>query len=262
MTRPKSAFWIPILLLISSPLAQSTAGSRMEHRLDPAKLQDGDILFIRSHSPRSDTIAKLTHSKFTHCGIVFRVNGDWKIYEGAGRQTAYLSLNDWQDDESPQDDAGHVINYEPVSVRRLKDLRSWSNQEKAKKLATLQSEAKKLHETCYDLAFAWNNHYEPKRGDCVYKETGSKEYVYCSELVYKAFERAFGVKLAAPKTIKSYHLDEKAIAFLNCDEARSERGGKNYNPNELVVSPQDLFVSDKLEAVDAEAKSVTTKSHK
>jgi hypothetical protein len=44
---------------------------------------------------------------------------------------------------------------------------------------------------------------------------------------------------ATPKTIGSYHLDQVAITFLNGEKARMERGGRDYDPNEPVVSPHD-----------------------
>jgi hypothetical protein len=73
-----------------------------------SKLREGDIVFIRSRSGNASLIAKLSNIEatddtgkpgdetferadrvFTHCGIVFRKNGEWMVYEGAGRGKFY-----------------------------------------------------------------------------------------------------------------------------------------------------------------------------
>ena len=148
-------------------------------------------------------------------------------------------MDKWQDVESLHDGPGHVTTLEASSVRRLKEMDRWPADDKAKHVAALKLEAKKLHETCYDLGFAWNNHYVLKGDKCVYtSNSADKEYVYCSELIQKAFERALNISLVTPKTIGTYHLDQAAIAFLNGEKARMERGDKDYDPNEPVVSPR------------------------
>src|SRR3954454_23018975 len=68
-----------------------------KHRLDTTKLEEGDILFIRSHSANADAIAKVTKSDFTHCGIAFKEGQTWRVREGAGMHSTYLDIDHWQD---------------------------------------------------------------------------------------------------------------------------------------------------------------------
>src|SRR4051794_39269938 len=63
-----------------------------------ARLRDGDIVFIESHSERATAIKELTGSDLTHCGIVFNENGKWMVYEGQGRGSL-LTIQKWQTQE-------------------------------------------------------------------------------------------------------------------------------------------------------------------
>lgn len=216
------------------------------------KLEDGDIVFIESNSDNAEAIKALTKSTLTHCGIVFREGeglDGLKVYEGAGRGE-YLTIRTWQVRESKDKNKPSAI-----YVRRLKN--------RAVRLTPviegLKTAAKALHETKYDKGFAWKN---------TYTENGTtKEYVYCSELVWKAYDRATKEKihLGSLHRIDKYITDAKpeekesvkAIlkAKLNNDISRPYRkspahpNGEDYKPDELAISPQEVFESDELEPV-------------
>ena len=199
------------------------------------KLNEGDLIFIRSHSDNAPDIAALTGSQLTHCGIVFREKGKWIVLEGAGRGEV-LSLPRWQEKES----GDHAL--EPIFVRRLQNAITLLAGDNLKKLRT---EATRLHDTRYDFAFAWSN---------TYQEDGTKkEFVYCSELLYKAYDGAFGVKLGAPHPMRDYIAAlpaakvEAIVLKLNTNEkARHCRGGKDFDPEDLIISPQDVYASSLL----------------
>jgi hypothetical protein len=71
----------------------------------------------------------------------------------------------------------------------------------------------------YDLYFEW-----------------SDERIYCSELVWKVFERGAGVRLGALQTIADFDLSHPAV------QAKvKERYGDNVPLDELVVSPVAIF---------------------
>jgi hypothetical protein len=172
-----------------------------KHRLDTTKLEPGDILSIRSHTPNADAIAEVTKSDFIHCGIVFKGGEVWRVREGAGMHSEYLDVDHWQDKESKHGKDEHgkdvIVKYEPITVCRVIALATLPKPEKDSKLQTLRDKAKKLHETFYDSGFAWNNHYTVQGEEDRFSENpNDPEYVYCSELVYKAFESAYGIKLA------------------------------------------------------------------
>ena len=245
---------IPLsLLLFATSYAQKPTASENKHRVDTSKLQDGDLVFIRSHSGNAKAISDVTHSDFTHCGIVFNENGIWRVREGAGRHTDYVDLNQWQDKESTDYKTKKIGKYEPISVRRLIASKTWSNEERTKNIKKLRDEAQKLHETYYDSGFAWNNHYVVQNGkDQFSPNANDKEYVYCSELIYKTFDRALGVKLGDLKTIGNYTLTDEAKTILNYPRGMECRGNKHYSLDEQVISPQDVYTSQFLESVNVE----------
>lgn len=66
----------------------------------------------------------------------------------------------------------------------------------------------------YDLAFKFNN-----------------DKYYCSELIYDIYKDQFGIQLATPKPIKSYHI-------FGLGKLMKRRG---MDPNQKVVAPCDLL---------------------
>jgi Permuted papain-like amidase enzyme, YaeF/YiiX, C92 family len=140
--------------------------------------------------------------------------------------------------------------YEPIPVCRVSALATLPKQEKESKLQKLRDEAKKLHETYYDSGFAWNNHYTLLGGEDQFSDNpDDNECVYCSELVYKAFDRAFGIKLGTVHKIKDYPLTDTAKKILDYPRGQHCRGEKDFDPNEDAIAPQDIFKSPELEKV-------------
>ena len=69
--------------------------------------------------------------------------------------------------------------------------------------------------------------------------------MYCSELVYIIYKEQFGVELCKPRPVSDYHT-------YGLDNAMRSR---NIDSEQLVVSPSDLYESDKLWC----PRSMTTK---
>jgi hypothetical protein len=208
-------------------------------------LKEGDLVFVQSHTENAAQITQVTGSRLTHCGIVFGSSEGWVVFEGAG-QPEFRSLEKWQKEEAD----GHV---EPVYVHRLKNRDEILT---ADKLKSLRDEASKLHKTNYDFAFAWNNSYVENRGR---RDEVTKEYVYCSELLYKAFERALGLRLGTPHAIKDYYAglpeqDADKIKAKLKDDPRAQRcrNGNAFNPEDPAISPVEVFASELLEDVKNE----------
>jgi hypothetical protein len=147
---------------------------------DFTRLKDGDIVFIESNSKRAPAIKALKGSILTHCGIVFQDNGKGIVYEGARNPGVYSELGKWTVRESGE--GKHPI------VPRLTDQARLTA-----KLADLRKRAKELHDTSYDIGFAWKN-----------RDGKGTEYIYCSELVWKAFNDAIGVELGKPHPLSDY----------------------------------------------------------
>jgi hypothetical protein len=245
----KNSVALFVLALFVSVAASFTASAQPPPQpplTDFKKLKDGDIVFIESNSERAPVIKALTGSSLTHCGIVFQDKPNhWIVYEGAGRPVGeYSDLDSWIGRESGKGKKN------PIYVRRLKDREA----RLSSKLGALQTRAKQLHDTSYDSGFAWAN-----------KDSGGKEYIYCSELVWKAFNDAVQVALNKPHPLEGYILktpDDKARTpddqkdvkaafeyYLNSSDAKDHRNGQPYQSSELAISPAEVFKSTESEAV-------------
>lgn len=76
----------------------------------------------------------------------------------------------------------------------------------------------------YDVYFAWDD----------------KEW-YCSELVYKLYQRRANIELCALKPLKVYDLSHPYVK-----EIMQPRYGNNIPYDSLMVAPSDLWTSDLL----------------
>jgi hypothetical protein len=208
------------------------------------KLRDGDLVFIASSSKRAKLIETLTHSKFSHCGVVFLdAQGKPQVYEGAGANSdVHKPIEQWRKDESTPYGGRPDSPLHPVYVRRLVTGLTQDQLNKVK------SEAAKLHHTKYDFAFYMGDPEDNLAG---------REYIYCSELLYRAFQ-SVGVLLGEPRRFSFYRAQAGQNAGLmdstmNCAEARNLRNPpRDYSPDEFVISPQDVYSSEKLRDVNDE----------
>lgn len=69
----------------------------------------------------------------------------------------------------------------------------------------------------------------------------SDEKIYCSELVYKMYKNALNIELCMVKTFKDYDLSNPLVK-----EKLKDKFGKEIPMDEKIVSPGDLFDSEKL----------------
>jgi hypothetical protein len=234
----RTSLSLSVLLIAASSFGQSP---QQKPLTDFSKLKDGDLVFIESSTNRAEAIKKLSKSIFSHCGIVFIKDNVRVVYEGAGRGAGKPhSIEEWQKIEStPAGENQKPDNpLHPIYARRLPTLTN---------VQALKDKATELHHTSYDNAFQFGN-----------KDGEAKEYIYCSELNFLAFN-AIGVELGTPRAFKDYYtafgnkpekiqkVKEMMEAELNSDRAKARRSppGK-YNENDLVIAPVDVFLSDKL----------------
>ncbi len=222
---------------------------------DFSKLKDGDMVFIESSTTRADAIKKLSKSIFSHCGIVFKKGDKTLVYEGAGRQKSDpVTIQEWQIVESTPagESAPPPSKYHPVYARRHAGLTN-------DQVAALKAKAEELHHTKYDHAFQFGNTYTEK-------ENGTPKeysYIYCSELNYLAF-KSIGIELGTPKAFKDYYtvfgngqaeIDKvKAMMKKELNDKARAREVRNppdtdFNENDTVISPADVYRSTKLEDV-------------
>jgi hypothetical protein len=177
------------------------------------QLRDGDIIFQTSRSAQSIAIQKSTHSKYSHMGIIFFRNGKPYVYE-AIKTVQYTPLNKW----IARGDGGHYI------VKRLRD---------ADRILTpnavtqLRHVAKKFQGRPYDLTFEW-----------------SDDRIYCSELVWKIYDRGIGVLVGRLQKLRDFDLSDPIVKAK-----MQERYGNKVPMDETVISPGEMFFSKLLVVV-------------
>ena len=173
---------------------------------------DGDIIFQSSQSNQSKAIEQATNSPYSHVGIIFIKNGKPYVFEAASK-VIYTPLDKWIN-------RGKNKKY---VIKRLKN-HPLSQQE----ITSLKQVAHKFENKPYDIWFGWDD-----------------KYIYCSELVWKIYNRALKLKIGQLQTIKDFNLSSPAVK-----QKLKERYGNNIPYQETVISPVAIFNSPLLSTVD------------
>lgn len=177
------------------------------------KIQDADIIFQTSESSQCEAVRIATNSKFSHCGIIYKINGDLFVFE-AVQPVKLTPLSDW---------INHGKDHKFV-VKRLK------NADKVLNEATLQKMkdySQKFMGKEYDAYFDWTD-----------------TRIYCSELVWKIYKNGANIELSKLKELKDFNLTDKRVQKI-----LKERYGNNIPLEEKVVAPSDLVDSDLLKTI-------------
>jgi hypothetical protein len=174
-------------------------------------LQEGDIVFQQSVSPQCAAIRAATGSVWTHVGIVIRDQGQWAVLE-AVEPVRITPIADWM--------ARSSVN----EVRRLgAETAVWD----AEALTALHDMAAKWLNRHYDMGFAW-----------------SDDELYCSELVYKIYDRILHVQVGTLKPLKEYDLSSPVVQRI-----LRERYGDEIPYEEWMIAPGAMYDSPLLEKV-------------
>ena len=173
---------------------------------------DGDVIFQSSQSNQSKAIEQATNSPYSHVGIIFIKNGKPYVFEAASK-VIYTPLDKWIN-------RGKNKTY---VIKRLKN-HPLSQQE----ITSLKQVAHKFENKPYDIWFGWDD-----------------KYIYCSELVWKIYNRALKLKIGQLQTIKDFNLSSPVVK-----QKLKERYGNNIPYQETVISPVAIFNSPLLITVD------------
>ena len=173
-------------------------------------LMDGDILFQISTSGQGKAIQLATKSPYSHCGILFKENKEWMVFEGVQPVKKTL-LSEWIN----RGDGHHFVS------KRHKHAASLLTSDVKEKM---KDEAKKLVGKNYDLTFEWND-----------------DRIYCSELVYKIYQRGAGVSVGTLQKLQDFNLNSPVVRAK-----LKERYGNNIPLNETVISPGAIFADSNL----------------
>ncbi|MDH5673711.1 MAG: YiiX family permuted papain-like enzyme [Myxococcales bacterium] len=177
------------------------------------KLQDGDIIFQASRSAQSLAIQRATGSRYSHMGVIFNRDGRPQVFE-ASATVRETPLKKW----IARGQDGHFV------VKRLKSAKTSLTVEK---LVAARKLAGSFRGKRYDLTFEW-----------------SDRRIYCSELVWKLYNRVLGVKIGKLQRLREFNLDDPAVR-----KKLKERYGDAVPLEEPVISPASMFDSELLEEV-------------
>jgi hypothetical protein len=175
-------------------------------------VRDGDIVFQTSHSTQSAAIQKATHSPYSHMGLILFRDGKPYVLEAIG-PVKYTPLVEW----IARGIGGKCV------VKRLRDARAITPQAVEK----LREAAQALEGKPYDLAFGW-----------------SDDRIYCSELVWKVYNRALGIDIGQLQPLRTLDLSDPSVRVkLN------ERYGEKLPLDEPVITPAAMFNASTLKTV-------------
>jgi len=195
-----------------------------KHRLKNAKeevrqlterdeVRSGDLIFQTSLSGQSKAIQIATRSKYSHCGLVFKDGGSFYVVE-AVQPVKRTPLDKW----IARGEGGKYV------IKRL------VNANQVVTPATL-ARMKQIGESFlgknYDGTFEW-----------------SDDKMYCSELVWKIYQRATGIEIGALQKLRDFDLTDAAVK-----SKLKERYGDKIPANEIVISPASMFDSELLTTI-------------
>jgi len=190
------------LLLVAALMTSAAARSQA--------LQDGDIVFQTSRSEQSLAVQQATGSKYSHMGIIIYRGKQPFVFEAAGH-VQYTPLGTWVS----RGVGGHFV---------AKRLDTTAGGLSAADIERLRRTAAAFEGRPYDLTFEW-----------------SDDRIYCSELVWKIYDRALGIRLAELQQIQDFNLQAPAV-----QTKLHERYGSSIPLHEPVISPAAIFASRSL----------------
>ena len=173
------------------------------------EFKNGDIVFQTTNSDQCKAIQLATHSPNSHCGIIFKHQNQWQVLEAIG-PTKWTSLDEWIE---------HGIDGKIV-VKRLKNAKELSEEEEKK----MKNLGMSLLGKDYDFSFDWDD-----------------DKIYCSELVWKLYDRGAGIQVGILKKMKDFDLSHSAVQTM-----LAERYGDHIPYEEIVIPPSSIFESDNL----------------
>jgi len=176
-------------------------------------VRDGDIIFHTSRSSQSVAIQRASGSPYSHMGVVFFRGGHPFVLEAVST-VRYTPIEQWIDRGAGRhfvvkrlDNAATVLT--PAAVARLKRA------------------GEAFLGRPYDLTFEW-----------------SDDRIYCSELVWKAYDRALGVHVGKLQKLRDFNLADRVVRAK-----MRQRYGDHIPLEEPVISPASMFDSPALVTV-------------
>lgn len=179
------------------------------------EFQDGDLIFQTSRSSQSDAIQLATQSTYSHCGIIYKYGQDYQVFE-AVQPVKLTPLDRW----IARGQQGKYV------VKRLKNADEVLTSEALAKMKTI---GEGFNGKDYDLTFEW-----------------SDDKIYCSELIWKVYQRATGIEIGKLEQLRDFDLTHEVVK-----QKMKARYGNKIPLDETVISPAAIFDSELLITVSA-----------
>ncbi len=204
--------WLPsfISILLTIKMSKILILTVILSGLSPAlyaqsTFQTGDIIFHISKSQQSLSIQKATHSPYSHMGMIVNKNNQTWVLE-AIQPVQYTTLNQWI---ARGENAHYVVKRlkQPLNVRQ--------------KTKLVQNAEKYLGKP-YDIYFEWDD-----------------RAIYCSEIVWKAYQHALGIELSPLQQLKQFDLKQNEVQRL-----MRQRYGQNIPLNEQVIALRPFMIQN------------------
>jgi hypothetical protein len=215
------------VVVIGVALTLSCKGSDGSRRLDrkiqaqpaasagAARLQDGDLVFHESTSRQSEMVRALTESRWTHMGVIFNEPTGPVVLEAVS-PVQRTPLQQWIGRGRDR----HYV------VKRLREADSRLS---AATIARMRELGATWLGRPYDLRFRWDD-----------------QALYCSELAYKLFDRAAGVRLGKLERAADMNLSDERVQ----QALRRRFANARFDPTETVVTPESIFNDEQLLEVE------------
>ena len=190
---------------------------RIEHARKEVKqltesneLREGDLIFQTSLSRQSQAIQLATKSKYSHCGLIYKDGKEYYVFE-AVQPIKRTPLDKWI---ARGKDGKYVI-------KRLKNADQVLTPATIAKMKQIGDKFKGKN---HDMTFEW-----------------SDDKIYCSELIWKIYQRATGLEIGKLEKLSDFDLTNEAVK-----QKMKERYGNKIPMNEIVISPAAIFGSELL----------------
>lgn len=177
------------------------------------ELKDGDMIFQSSISPQCRAVQLATHSPYSHCGLIFHEQGKAYVLE-AIQPVTVTTLTDW----IARGKNKHYV------IKRLKEADKVLSEEV---LAKMKGIGEGFLGKNYDATFEW-----------------SDSRIYCSELIWKIYQRGAGIEVGKLEKLKDFDLSSAEVK-----SKLKERYGNQIPLEETVISPASVFNSDLLTTI-------------
>jgi len=189
------------------------ARTEVKKLADQDEIKNGDLIFQTSLSPQSNAIQLATKSKYSHCGLIYKDGNNFYVFE-AVQPVKRTPLDKWI---ARGQDGKYVI-------KRLKNADQVLTPTTLTKMRQVGDQFKGKN---YDLTFEW-----------------SDNKIYCSELIWKIYQRATGIEIGKLEKLSDFDLTNEAVKKI-----MKERYGDNIPAEEIVISPASIFDSELLTTV-------------